>query len=64
MPLFKRGNPLADGKGVIFDHNESGTPDIYRQLEAHVYSGMTAFVITTDIRDFSDKKHSEKKRST
>ena len=60
-PFLKEVIPLADGKGVIFDHNESGTPDIYRQLEAHVYSGMTAFVITTDIRDFSDKKHSEKK---
>jgi hypothetical protein len=61
-PFLKEVIPLADGKGVIFDHNESGTPDIYRQLEAHVYSGMTAFVITTDIRDFSDKKHSEKKK--
>lgn len=60
-PFIKEVITLPEGKGVIFDHNESGTPDIYRQLEAHVYSGMTAFVITTDIRDFSDKKHSEKK---
>ncbi|MEB8220211.1 T6SS immunity protein Tli4 family protein [Citrobacter braakii] len=60
-PFLKEIVLLPDGKGAIFDHNESGTPDIYRQLEAHVYSGMTAFVITTDIRDFSDKKHSEKK---
>ena len=60
-PFLKETILLPDGKGAIFDHNESGTPDIYRQLEAHVYSGMTAFVITTDIRDFSDKKHSEKK---
>ncbi|MFP1825745.1 T6SS immunity protein Tli4 family protein [Lonsdalea quercina] len=60
-PFLKEIITLPDSKGVIFDHNESGTPDIYRQLEAHVYSGMTAFVITTDIRDFSDKKHSEKK---
>ncbi|WP_225760735.1 T6SS immunity protein Tli4 family protein [Citrobacter sp. Marseille-Q3906] len=60
-PFLKEVVLLPDGKGAIFDHNESGTPDIYRQLEAHVYSGMTAFVITTDIRDFSDKKHSEKK---
>ena len=60
-PFLKEVILLPDGKGAIFDHNESGTPDIYRQLEAHVYSGMIAFVITTDIRDFSDKKHSEKK---
>ncbi|MFP1734909.1 T6SS immunity protein Tli4 family protein [Lonsdalea quercina] len=60
-PFLKEIITLPDSKGVIFDHNESGTPDIYRQLEAHVYSGMTAFVITTDIRDFSDKKHSKKK---
>ncbi|WP_029686015.1 T6SS immunity protein Tli4 family protein [Tatumella saanichensis] len=60
-PFLKEIIPFSDGKGVIFDHNESGTPDIYRQLEAHVYSGMIAFVITTDIRDFSDKKHREKK---
>ena len=60
-PFLKEVILLPDGKGAIFDHNESGTPDIYRQLEAHVYSGMIAFVITTDIRDFSDKKHREKK---
>ncbi|MGG6161317.1 T6SS immunity protein Tli4 family protein, partial [Pantoea allii] len=60
-PFLKETILLPDGRGAIFDHNESGTPDIYRQLEAHVYSGMTAFVITTNIRDFSDKKHSEKK---
>ncbi|WP_313773598.1 T6SS immunity protein Tli4 family protein [Enterobacter huaxiensis] len=60
-PFLKEVILLSDGKGAIFDHNESGTPDIYRQLEAHVYSGMIAFVITTDIRDFSDKKHREKK---
>ncbi|MBT0729868.1 T6SS immunity protein Tli4 family protein [Rosenbergiella nectarea] len=60
-PFIKEVIRLSDGNGAIFDHNEFGTLDIYRQLEAHVYSGMTAFVITTDIRDFSDKKHSEKK---
>lgn len=60
-PFLKEVILLPDGRGAIFDHNESGAPDIYRQLEAHVYSGPTAFVITTDIRDFSDKKHSEKK---
>jgi len=60
-PFLKEVILLPDGSGAIFDHNESGTPDIYSQLEAHIYSGKTAFVITTDIRDFSDKKHSEKK---
>ncbi|MEB7916618.1 T6SS immunity protein Tli4 family protein [Enterobacter mori] len=60
-PFLKEVIQLPDGRGTIFDHNESGTPDIYRKLEAHIYSGMTAFVITTDIRDFSDKKNSEKK---
>lgn len=52
---------LPDENGVIFDYNEAGTPDTYRQLEAHVYSGMTAFTITADIRDFSDPKNQEKK---
>ncbi|WP_421672769.1 T6SS immunity protein Tli4 family protein [Raoultella terrigena] len=60
-PFLKEVIILPDGRGAIFDHNESGAPDIYRQLEAHIYSGMTAFIITTDIRDFSDKKHREKK---
>ncbi|WIF57839.1 T6SS immunity protein Tli4 family protein [Atlantibacter hermannii] len=60
-PFLKEVISLPDDKGVIFDHNETGTPDIYRELEAHVYSGMSAFIITTAIRDFSDKKHSEKK---
>ncbi|TCQ69184.1 hypothetical protein EC841_1175 [Raoultella ornithinolytica] len=60
-PFLKEVIILPDGRGAIFDHNESGAPDIYRQLEAHIYSGMTAFVITTGIRDFSDKKHREKK---
>ena len=59
-PFLKEVIILSDGRGAIFDHNESGAPDIYRQLEAHIYSGMTAFIITTDIRDFSDKKHREK----
>jgi len=60
-PFLKEVILLPDGKGTIFDHNEPGTPDIFRQLEAHVYSGMTAFVITTDIRDYSGEKHKEKK---
>ncbi|WP_366934760.1 hypothetical protein [Enterobacter sichuanensis] len=62
-PFLKEVIQLPDGRGIIFDRNESGTPDIYRKLEAHVYSGMSAFVITTDIRDFSDKKHSEKNQN-
>ncbi|MCS4273442.1 MULTISPECIES: T6SS immunity protein Tli4 family protein [Raoultella] len=60
-PFLKEVIILPDGISAIFDHNESGAPDIYRQLEAHVYSGMTAFIITTSIRDFSDKKYREKK---
>ncbi len=52
---------LSDEKGVIFDYNELGTPDIYRKLEAHVYSGMTAFIITAKIRDYSDPKNLKKK---
>ncbi|TPE11964.1 hypothetical protein FJP62_17680 [Pantoea vagans] len=60
-PFLKDVILLPDGRGVIFDRNESGVSDIYRKLEAHIYSDITAFVITTDIRDFSDGKHSEKK---
>lgn len=52
---------LPDEKGVIFDYSELGKPDIYRKLEAQVYSGMTAFIITAKIRDFSDPKDQEKK---
>ncbi len=32
-PYLKEIIRLPNGKGVIFDHNEPGTPDIYRQLE-------------------------------
>ena len=60
-PFLKDVILLPDGRGVIFDRNESGVSDIYRKLEAHIYSDITAFVITADIRDFSDGKHSEKK---
>jgi hypothetical protein len=52
---------LPDEHGVIFDYSKLGTPDIYRKLEAHVYSGMTAFIITAKIRDFSAPKDHEKK---
>lgn len=61
-PYLKEVISLDGGNAIIFDHNEPGTPDIYRQLEAHIYGNMVAFIITTDIRDFSDPKHSEKKR--
>ncbi|WP_193216290.1 T6SS immunity protein Tli4 family protein [Buttiauxella massiliensis] len=60
-PFLKEVIRLPDEKGVIFDRNEPGTPDSYRQLEAHVYSGMTAFVITADIRDYSAPKNKERK---
>ncbi|EKT64476.1 T6SS immunity protein Tli4 family protein, partial [Providencia burhodogranariea] len=33
----------------------------YRTLEAHVYVGHVAFIITTNIRDFSDKKYAQRK---
>jgi L-rhamnose mutarotase len=52
---------LPDEKGVVFDYNEFGTPDTYRKLEAHIYSGMTAFIITTEINDYSDPKNKERK---
>ncbi|WP_193216292.1 T6SS immunity protein Tli4 family protein [Buttiauxella massiliensis] len=52
---------LPDANGVIFDYNEFGTPDTYRKLEAHIYSGMTAFMITTEINDYSDPKNKERK---
>lgn len=60
-PFLKEVIRLPDGKGVIFDHNWSGKPDSYRQLEAHVYSGMTAFMITAKIHDYSDPKNRERK---
>ncbi|MEY8773416.1 T6SS immunity protein Tli4 family protein, partial [Erwinia sp. ACCC 02193] len=60
-PYLKEVIVLPDGRGVIYDHNEPGTPDIYRQLEAHVYVNNVAFVITTEFRDFSGEKNKEKK---
>ncbi|CAX57945.1 conserved uncharacterized protein [Erwinia billingiae Eb661] len=60
-PYIKEKILLPEGKGVIFDHNESDTPDIYRQLEAHVYVNNVAFVITAEFRDFSGEKNKEKK---
>ncbi len=61
-PYLKEIIRLPNGKGVIFDHNEPGTPDIYRQLEAYVYIDSITFLMTTDIRDFSAPRHKEKKR--
>ncbi|UBX50854.1 hypothetical protein LDO51_08750 [Providencia alcalifaciens] len=60
-PVLKEIIKLPDGKGVIFDRNKPGSDDSYRTLEAHVYTEMIAFVITTNIRDFSDKKYEKKK---
>lgn len=60
-PFLKEVVRLPDDKGVIFDHNWAGKPDSYRQLEAHVYSGVTAFIITAKIHDYSDPKNKERK---
>ncbi|WP_455817859.1 T6SS immunity protein Tli4 family protein [Pseudomonas cerasi] len=60
-PYLKETIILPDGRGVIYDHNESGTPDIYRQLEAHIYVNHVAFLITAEFRDFSGDKNKEKK---
>lgn len=62
-PYLKDVILLPDGKGVIFDRNEPGADDAYRVLEAHVYVDLIAFIITTEIRDFSDKKYEERKAS-
>ncbi|MEQ4622102.1 T6SS immunity protein Tli4 family protein, partial [Providencia vermicola] len=61
-PALKEVIQLPDNQGVIFDKNQSGSDDIYRQLEAHVYLNQIAFIITSDFRDFSDKKHEERKK--
>ena len=60
-PFIKEIIRLPDNQGVIFDKNKEGSDDIYRQLEAHVYLNHIAFIITTDFRDFSDKKNKERK---
>ncbi|ENR5391957.1 hypothetical protein ACEWIT_001708 [Providencia rettgeri] len=60
-PMLKEVIQLPDGKGVIFDRNKPTSNDAYRILEAHVYVNHIAFVITTNIRDFSDKKYEKKK---
>ena len=60
-PMLKEIIQLPDGKGVIFDRNKPATDDAYRVLEAHIYLNHIAFIITTDIRDFSDKKYTKRK---
>ncbi|MEI9699092.1 T6SS immunity protein Tli4 family protein [Moellerella wisconsensis] len=60
-PVLKEIIQLPDNQGVIFDRNKSGSQDSYRMLEAHVYINHIAFIITSDFRDFSDKKYEEKK---
>ncbi|MTH45661.1 hypothetical protein GJV78_05160 [Escherichia alba] len=60
-PYVKEIIHLQNGRGIIFDHNIPGTPDNYRQLEAHIYSNEISFVIKTDIRDFTDERHKKKK---
>ena len=60
-PVLKEKILLPNNLGVIFDKNQSGSDDIYRQLEAHVYINHIAFIITTEFRDFSDKKHEKRK---
>ncbi|MDC9766104.1 T6SS immunity protein Tli4 family protein [Proteus mirabilis] len=61
-PALKEVIQLPDNQGVIFDRNKSGSQDSYRMLEAHVYLNHIAFIITSDFRDFSDKKHEERKK--
>lgn len=60
-PFIKEVITLPEGKGVIFDSNRSGSDDLYRRLEAHVYVNGISFIITTDIRDFSGPKYKERK---
>ncbi len=62
-PFIKQIIQLPDGKGVIFDHNESGADDAYRKLEAHVYVDGVAFIITTDILDLSSPRYIDEKKS-
>ncbi len=62
-PTLKEIIQLPDGNGVIFDRNNSGQDDLSRTLEAHVYSDLTAFVITIDILDLSNPKYSDRKKT-
>ena len=60
-PMLKEIIQLPNGKGIIFDRNKPTSDDAYRMLEAHVYVNHIAFIITTNIRDFSDQKYEKKK---
>lgn len=62
-PVLKEIIQLPDGKGVIFDRNNSGQDDLSRTLEAHVYTEMIAFVITVDILDLSNPKYLDRKKT-
>ena len=62
-PALKSIIQLPNGKGVIFDRNNSGQDDSSRTLEAHVYTEHIAFIITVDILDLSNPKHSARKET-
>ncbi|WP_369308998.1 T6SS immunity protein Tli4 family protein [Providencia rettgeri] len=62
-PVLKEIIQLPNGKGVIFDRNNSGQDDSSRTLEAHVYTEHIAFIITVDILDLSNPKHIYRKES-
>lgn len=62
-PALKEVILLSDGKGVIFDRNQSDSDDAYRILEAHIYVNHIAFIITTEILDLSAEKYSDEKKS-
>lgn len=61
-PMLKEIIQLPDGKGVIFDRNVPGVSDLSRILEAHVYTGHVAFIITIEILDLSDPKYLNRKK--
>ena len=62
-PVLKEIIQLSDGKGVIFDRNNSGQDDLSRTLEAHVYVNFIAFIITVDILDLSNPKYLNRKKT-
>ncbi|VFS50564.1 Uncharacterised protein [Moellerella wisconsensis] len=62
-PVLKEIIQLPDGKGVIFDRNNSGQDDLSRTLEAHVYVDHIAFIIAVDILDLSNPKYFNRKKT-
>lgn len=62
-PVLKEVIKLPEGKGIIFDANQSGSDDAYRTLEAHIYINHIAFIIKTDILDLSAPKYVDEKKS-